>query len=245
MKTYHYLFLMLTMFASATQAENTAHWSYEGKAGPENWSSLSEAFSTCKTGKYQSPIDIKNALSADLPPLKINFHTIAETVENNGHTIQVTVNDEDDFPLDNDTFQLRQYHFHSPSENFINGKEYPLEAHFVHENSKGELAVLAVMFEVGKENAALDPILDKMPLTLNHPVPLGKHLNLNQLFPDNHHYYRYSGSLTTPPCTEGVRWLVMKEPVTLSAEQLAKFQHALQHTNNRPLQPLNGRVIIN
>lgn len=240
-----YLLTSLVALSLNVMAEEAPHWSYEGKAGPKNWGELSDTYSTCKTGKFQSPIDIRNALPSALPPLSLIFHTAAEKIVNNGHTLQVTVNDEDDFPLDNDTFKLKQYHFHSPSENLINGKSYPLEAHFVHANEKGELAVVAVMFETGKENPALKPILDSMPLTRDRVVSLEKQLNISELFPADRHYYRFSGSLTTPPCTEGLRWLVMKNSITLSPEQLANFQRALQHSNNRPVQPLNGRIVVN
>lgn len=240
-----FLFLSLLTLSTSALTEDLVHWSYEGLAGPKNWGELSNAYSTCKTGKFQSPIDIRDALPAELPALPLKFHTAAEQVMNNGHTLQIIVNDEDDFHLDNDTFKLKQYHFHSPSENLINGKQYPLEVHFVHANEKGELAVLSVMFETGKENPALNPILDSLPLQPDQPILMAKHLNLKNLFPNDRHYYRFSGSLTTPPCTEGLRWLVMKNSVTLSVEQLSIFQLALKHSNNRPVQPLNGRIVVN
>ncbi|UUW17345.1 carbonic anhydrase [Serratia ureilytica] len=225
-------------------ADTPLHWAYEGQAGPDSWGDLSAEFATCKIGKFQSPIDIRNAVKANLPPLQLDFHTAAESLINNGHTLQVTVEDEDDFRLDNRTFTLRQYHFHAPSENLIDGKRYPLEAHFVHADAQGQMAVIAVMFEVGQENTALQPLIESMPKEKDHAVAIDKRFDLSPLFPADRHYYRFSGSLTTPPCTEGLRWLVMKEPVTLSAAQLAKFQQALEHSNNRPIQPLNGRVIV-
>lgn len=241
-----YLLTLIASFSLNVMAAETPHWSYEGKAGPQDWGELSDSYSysVCKTGKFQSPIDIRDPIPAALPPLSLIFHTAAEKIVNNGHTLQVTVSDGDDFPLDNDTFKLMQYHFHSPSENLINGRQYPLEAHFVHANEKGDLAVVAVMFETGKENPALKSIIGNMPVTRDHSVSLGKKLNISELFPADRHYYRFSGSLTTPPCTEGLRWLVMKNSVTLSPEQLAKIQQALLHSNNRPVQSLNGRVIV-
>ena len=225
-------------------AEDIPHWTYDGKYGPQNWGNLSDAYTFCKTGKFQSPIDIRNTMSATLPPLQLKFHTTAEQVVNNGHTIQITVNDEDDFLLDDDNFKLKQYHFHSPSENTINGKQYPLEVHFVHSNEKGDLAVLAVMFETGKENSTLNTILDNLPTHINQRILISEQRDLKKLFPVDNHYYRFSGSLTTPPCTEGIRWLVMKNSVTLSTEQLAKIQSALKYSNNRPVQPINGRVVV-
>lgn len=233
------LALSTSVFAGATP-----HWMYEGKSGPDNWGELSNEFITCKTGKFQSPIDIVHPFSAELPPLELNFNTVAEKLVNNGHTLQVTANDEDEFRLDDQNFILRQYHFHTPSENRINGKSFPLEAHFVHASKEGDIAVLAVMFEVGPENSALTPLLTRLPKEKNHEVSIDKRFDLRPLFPADLHYYRFSGSLTTPPCTEGLRWIVMKNTVTLSKEQLEMFKQALGHSNNRPLQPLNGRVIV-
>ncbi|MGV3345327.1 carbonic anhydrase [Enterobacteriaceae bacterium LUAb1] len=237
-------FVLLLAIIGTAQAGNIPIWTYEGKAGPEHWGELSPAFSVCHTGQFQSPIDIRSPVDAKLPALDIIFHSAAESMVNNGHTIQITVSDEDDFKLDNHHFTLMQYHFHSPSENLINGKQYPLEAHFVHTSANGDLAVVAVMFKTGKENSALKPILNSLPAETNKVVPVNQRFNLKPLFPHNQHYYRFSGSLTTPPCTEGVRWLVMSHPVTLSKEQLAIFQKALKNSNNRPIQPLHGRLIV-
>lgn len=220
------------------------HWTYEGKAGPEHWSELTSDFHICHEGKSQSPINIKDPIEGHLQALDLAYHTSAEKVLNNGHTIQVTVDEEDDFVLDNEKFTLRQYHFHTPSENQINGHTFPLEAHFVHSKEDGDLAVVAVMFEVGKENPALTPLIDAMPKQENQQVSINRQVNLRDLFPEDLHYYRFSGSLTTPPCSEGIRWLVLKQPVTLSQAQLDAFKQALKTTNNRPLQHLNGRMIV-
>ncbi|WP_276726225.1 carbonic anhydrase [Pantoea septica] len=236
--------LLMALSAIGAACASTPHWSYEGKAGPAHWGELAADYQTCHNGQFQSPIDIKNAIDGKLPPLGLEFHTSVETLVNNGHTIQVSVDDEDDFRLDGEIFQLKQYHFHTPSENQIEGRSFPLEAHFVHSNAAGELAVVAVMFEVGKKNPALNPILAVIPTQLNYPVAVDKRVDLRPLFPDDLHYYRFSGSLTTPPCSEGLRWLVMKQPVTLSQAQLDAFRQALKSSNNRPLQPLHGRLIV-
>lgn len=246
MKTSLLLSVMLaySIGAQAASSPSAPHWSYEGNAGPDHWAELSADFQTCHNGKFQSPIDIRHTIEGRLPPLKLEFHTAAENLVNNGHTLQVNVDDEDDFMLDGETFRLKQYHFHTPSENQIDGHSYPLEAHFVHANADGEIAVIAVMFEVGKENTALNPIIAAMPKQLNQEVVVKQRMDLKPLFPEDRHYYRFSGSLTTPPCTEGLRWLVMKHPVTLSQSQLHDFQLALKNSNNRPLQPLHGRLIV-
>jgi len=220
------------------------HWSYEGQAGPEHWGERAAEYHPCHNGQFQSPIDIRHPVDGHLPPLALEFHAAAEMLVNNGHTLQVTVDDEDDFQLDGETYSLRQYHFHTPSENRIAGRAFPLEAHFVHQNAAGELAVVAVMFETGAENPALTGLLAALPAQQDRPVALNRPVDLRPLFPQDRHYYRFSGSLTTPPCTEGLRWLVMKQPVQLSSAQLAVFQQALKSSNNRPLQPLHGRVVV-
>ncbi len=230
-----------TMPAWATPA---IHWSYEGKAGPEHWAELGDEFKTCKARQYQSPIDINQVIDGKLPELKFNFHNDTKTIVNNRHTIQITVKDSDDFTLDGHAFVLKQFHFHAPSENHLFGKAFPLEAHFVHANAAGELAVVAVMFQQGAENSTLRPLIDSVPERQDRVEVMKQRVDLAGLFPQDKHYYRFSGSLTTPPCTEGVRWLVMKQPVSLSAEQLMTFQQALKQANNRPLQPLHGRVVV-
>lgn len=235
------------VFAAAATVSLSAHaipWSYEGNNSPENWGALSSEFQTCKTGVYQSPIDIHSVIDGKLPPLQLHFRTHTKTIINNGHTIQLDVDDDDNFSLDGASFKLKQFHFHTPSENLIAGKSYPLEVHFVHSDAAGNLAVLAVMFEVGKENPAITQILAQAPKQKSAALPLDSTINIASLFPKSKYYYRFSGSLTTPPCTEGVRWLVMKESVSLSSQQLAAFQSALGSTNNRPIQPLNGRVVV-
>lgn len=237
-------FLLATIAAMPAWAAPAIHWSYEGLAGPEHWAELGDEFKTCKTGQYQSPLDINQLIDGKLPELKINFHTDTKAIVNNGHTIQITVEDSDDFLLDNDAFVLKQFHFHAPSENHLFGKAFPLEAHFVHANASGELAVVAVMFEQGAKNNTLTPLIESVPATQDHVETMKQSVDLTGLFPHDKHYYRFSGSLTTPPCTEGVRWLVMKQPITLSKEQLGEFQRALKHANNRPLQPLHGRIIV-
>ncbi|MEM6161735.1 carbonic anhydrase family protein [Erwinia sp. P6884] len=244
MKINKLALLFVAITALPAWAAPDIHWSYEGSNAPEHWGELSPEFQTCNKGQYQSPIDIHRVIDGKLPPLQFNFHTDTKTIVNNGHTIQVTVKDSDDFSLDDDTFVLKQFHFHTPSENHLFGKAFPMEAHFVHTNKEGELAVLAVMFERGAENKALDPIIASIPASLDSVEVMKQSGDMASLFPADKHYYRFSGSLTTPPCTEGVRWLIMKYPATLSDKQLKAFEHALKHSNNRPVQHLNGRIIV-
>ena len=158
--------------------------------------------------------------------------------------MQVNVREGDFVTLDGEKFVLQQFHFHSPSENTLNGKSFPMEAHFVHMNADGEIAVIAVMFETGKANAELEKIWQQMPEKAGEPVALKQQVSLDGLLPKDLTHYRFSGSLTTPPCTEGVRWLVVKQPQMLSEAQLEKFRHAMHHANNRPVQGLHGRVVV-
>lgn len=244
MKTQHFLlpFALLSMPTTAIPA--TPCWGYSGESAPESWGKLDPAFAACEKGFYQSPIDIQSAIKGKLPPLSLSFTAKQGTLVHNGHTIQIDVTDGDKLRLDNQDFIFQQFHFHTPSENLIDGKSYPLEAHFVHRSSQGELAVVGVMFIEGRVNPAIAQILQSLPSQKNVNAPLTAPLALTDLLPQNKSYYRFSGSLTTPPCTEGVRWLLLREPVELSAAQITAFSAALGMKNNRPVHPLNGRMIV-
>jgi carbonic anhydrase len=236
--------LTLSVTALPVFANEAPHWSYDGEAAPQNWSKLSPDFHLCEQGKAQSPIDIKDALEVHPRPLNLSYQLPPVSVINNGHSVQVNVREGDFVTLDGEKFVLQQFHFHSPSENTLNGKSFPMEAHFVHMNADGEIAVIAVLFETGKANAELEKIWQQMPEKAGEPVALKQQVSLDGLLPKDLTHYRFSGSLTTPPCTEGVRWLVVKQPQTLSEAQLEKFRHAMHHANNRPVQGLHGRVVV-
>lgn len=230
--------------ASATYASNETHWTYSGPKGPEHWGELNPEFSTCATGKNQSPINLTNMVKADLPEIKVNYKLGGNEVLNNGHTIQVNYAPGSTIVIDGRSFELKQFHFHSPSENTIEGKSFPMEAHFVHVDKDGNLAVIAVMFEPGKHNAELEKAWAKMPDAEGEKYELNEAVDASSLLPRDYAYYRFNGSLTTPPCSEGVNWIVMKSFDTASKEQLEKFVHALHHNNNRPINPLNARIVI-
>lgn len=236
------LFIALAAFSVSAAATDAPHWSYDGDAAPQNWSKLSPDFHLCEQGKAQSPINIKEALPVHPRPLKLSYQLPPVSVINNGHSVQVNVQQGDFATLDGDKFVLQQ--FHSPSENTLNGKSFPMEAHFVHMDAEGEVAVIAVMFETGKANPELEKIWQQMPEKAGESVMLKEKVSLDGLLPKDLTHYRFSGSLTTPPCTEGVRWLVVKQPQTLSEAQLEKFQHVMHHANNRPVQGLHGRVVV-
>ena len=220
-------------------------WKYTGKKGPEFWGDLSAEFATCKTGRNQSPIDIGKTIVTERKPLKTFQRFPVVDILNNGHTIQANFKSGNIMAMDGAMFQMKQVHFHTPSENKINGQSYPLEAHFVHVDPKGNLAVLAVMYEEGPENKALAKLWKKMPkYKSKKSKKLASKVLAGQLIPRQKEYYRFSGSLTTPPCSEGVIWIVMKATMTASASQIKAFKKVMKHDNNRPVQPLNGRLII-
>lgn len=242
MKFRPYLLSILILLSGTAIADE--QWSYEGKGAPENWGDLSPDWTTCKTGKNQSPVDIHATIKGNLPKLKMDYITEADSIVNNGHTIQVNTDDTDEFSIDGKNFVLKQFHFHAPSENLLNGKSYPMEIHFVHADKEGQLAVVAVMVVEGKENPIVDKILKLVPKKINEVKKIDVEFNFKSLFPKNKQYYRYSGSLTTPPCSEGVIWMVLKNPVEMSKKQIKEFTALLKNNNSRPLQPLNGRQII-
>jgi len=237
----------------AASAHEGPHWSYEGETGPANWGKLSAEWSPCGEGQSQSPIDIDQTVKADLPELRANFKPaelriihhehIADAI-NNGHTIQVNYSEGDVLSIGEEQFQLLQYHFHSPSEHTVAGRHYPMEMHLVHKSAQGKLAVIGVFIEEGQHNAAFDPIWSNLPKTKgteNHFENVT--VDVNSLLPTGSHSYRYDGSLTTPPCSEGVKWIIMRSPIQLSGEQIGAFQNIIKG-NNRPVQPLYGRTVV-
>ncbi|WP_338759090.1 carbonic anhydrase family protein [Massilia sp. METH4] len=219
-----------------------AHWEYKGKAGTSHWGDLEPDFAACKQGKAQSPIDIRGAKTGAPAPIGFEYTATHADIVNNGHTVQVNLPEGGLVHLASGDYKLVQMHFHTPSEEKINGKRYPLVAHLVHKNADGELAVVAVLFKQGKENTALKSVFADLPAHAGDHHPVTGELDLQALIPAEHSYYAYMGSLTTPPCSEGVHWQVMKEPVDISKAQLAAFRK-LYHMNARPVQPLNGRVV--
>ncbi|AHV34069.1 carbonic anhydrase [Aeromonas hydrophila YL17] len=221
----------------------TPHWEYSGEAGPAKWASLTPEFGQC-AGSNQSPVNLSGLVKAELAPLQFHYLAGGRSVTNNGHTVQVDYAQGSSLELDGMHFELKQFHFHAPSENLIEGHSYPLEGHLVHANDQGELAVVAVMFEPGKANGALSQVWQSLPAKAGEQRQLKEAVSAEQLLPAKRDYYRFSGSLTTPPCSEGVRWLVMKQPVQVSQAQIDAFKAVMHHPNNRPVQPLHGRLVL-
>ena len=234
----------LALSASGAFAAEGAHWGYTGDEGPEKWAELDPAFAICASGRHQSPINLTGFVDADLPALKLAYAPGGTEIVNNGHAIQVNYAAGSTLTVDGIPFTLQQFHFHTPSENHIVGRSFPMEAHFVHADAEGNLAVLAVMFEDRATNIPLDELWKFMPRNAGGKAPLGGPFDASTLLPSSLDYYRFSGSLTTPPCSEGVRWLVLKEPASISSIQVEKLAGVLGHSNNRPIQPLNARTVI-
>jgi carbonic anhydrase len=234
--------LLITLAFAAHAADHAPHWGYAGEHGPKKWGDMEAGFSACKLGKEQSPIDIRNAKKSALPALDFRYTKSGTEIVNNGHTIQVNVVDGGMLNLDGVPYRLVQFHFHSPSEEKINGKAYQMEAHLVHQNAEGKLAVVAVLLKEGRANAALDPVFKNLPQTEGGKKTLDANLSAAELLPAERGYFKYIGSLTTPPCSEGVRWQVLKQPIEVSKAQIAAFQK-LYKMNARPVQPLNDRKV--
>jgi carbonic anhydrase len=220
------------------------HWGYAGEAGPANWSKIDPKFAMCALGRNQSPIDLAGLVEADLKPLKLAYKAGAADIVNNGHTIQVNYVPGSVLTVDGRTFELKQFHFHSPSENRIGSKQFPLEGHLVHADKEGNLAVVAVMFQEGAANPLLAKLWEKMPGKAGEKAELPGGLSVAALLPADRDYYRFNGSLTTPPCSEGVWWLVMKKPASVSKKQVEQFSKTIGFANNRPVQPVNARPVL-
>jgi carbonic anhydrase len=232
------------MLTATTPAAQQHHWGYSGEGAPENWGKLDPSFATCATGKNQSPIDIDTTTKGNLKPVRIHYQSGTTEILNNGHTVQVNYRPGSSLEVDGLTFALQQFHFHAPSENTFSGKHFPLEGHLVHADKNGNLAVVGVMFTEGAPNAVLASLLKLMPGKEGEKHALTDLRSALQMLPADHHYYRFTGSLTTPPCTEGVRWLVLQKPSAASKAQIDAIAKAAGAPNNRPVQPLNARQVI-
>ena len=224
-------------------AAEDGHWSYSGKTGPEHWAELSPEFAACGIGLNQSPIDITRTFETELDALQFNYDTTSTVIVNNGHTLQINVEPGSWMSIGDEDFQLLQLHFHSPSEHEIDGEKFALEGHLVHQDSSGGLAVVAVLFREGEWNSDLADFGTAGPTELNQPEPIEFEFADLELFRNHEFYYRYNGSLTTPPCTEGVRWHVLKEPGQIAPEQAANFVRLIGEDARGP-QPVNARIVL-
>jgi carbonic anhydrase len=235
------LALPITLFFCVGQEGHPPHWTYED---PEQWGTLDRAFSSCSSGRTQSPIDVRDARPADLPALKIEYQDVPLNIIDNGHTIQVNYAPGSVLSVGEKTYTLKQFHFHHPSEEHINGRGFPLVAHLVHADRQGRLAVIAVLFETGPANALIDTLWKSIPAEKDkaQDVP-SVSVQVGDLLPRERGYFTFKGSLTTPPCTEGVIWYVLRSHATISQEQVDAFAK-IYPGNARPIQPTNGREIL-
>ncbi len=219
-----------------------AHWEYAGAGGPETWGQLKPEFAKCSSGARQSPIDIRDGIKVNLDPVQFDYKPSGFRVIDNGHTVQVNVGTGNSIEVMGRRYDLVQFHFHRPSEERINGKQFDMVAHLVHKDLDGRLAVVAVLLDRGAAQSLIQSVWNNLPLEKGEEVAARVSIDLNALLPTERSYFTYMGSLTTPPCSEGVLWMVMKNPVQISAEQIGIFAR-LYPMNARPIQQASGRLI--
>jgi len=224
--------------------EESKHWSYDGETGPKYWSEIDQ--SDCG-GSAQSPVDIvETEMDETLQPIDFQYseETKIHDVVNNGHSIQFNFEEGNYITLNGDQYNLVQFHFHEPAEHTIKGVRYPLVIHMVHKNKEGKFAVVAIMAKESKGNNETFDFLDKfLPIKVNETIEVKDVFNLKEVLPDNQAYYTYTGSLTTPPCTEGVQWFIFKNSVDVSLKMIEDLRKIMPINNFRDIQQLNGRVI--
>lgn len=258
------ILITLVVFSCKNKAENEAiessvneekheaihqkeqHWTYEGETGPEHWAEIEKA--TDCDGTRQSPIniiDIDVIDDATLTPIDIHYQANVKIHEltNNGHTIQYNFEEGDFINLNNDKFELKQIHFHEPSEHTINGIRYPLEMHLVHMNKDKNITVLSIMAKEGESSEPFTFLEKYLPINNGETKLIDTDFDLNENLPEDKGYYTYSGSLTTPPCTQNVTWVVYKSPITISVDQVKQLQKLMPINNYRDEQPINGRIV--
>jgi len=217
-------------------------WAYDGPSGPAHWHELNPEFKQCGVGQRQSPIDIREGIPVELDPIQFDYKLSAFRVIDNGHTVQVNVEPGNRIVVNGRRYELVQFHFHRPSEERLNGRQFEMVAHLVHKDLEGKLAIVAVLIEEGKGHPIVQQVWNNLPLEKRTEQAGLQGIDLLQLLPEDRRYVTYMGSLTTPPCTEGVLWMVMKKPVSVSAQQISIFSR-LYPMNARPVQPLGDRLI--
>lgn len=225
------------------EPQEAAEWGYEGPGAPENWGRLSAEYAGCDTGTTQSPINLADATRTDLPDPQFNYQPTPAAIENLGHTLQVNYTPGSTMSVGDARYELAQFHFHTPGEHQLNGREYPAELHLVHQGQDGKLAVVGVFIEEGSANEALSRLWNQLPKAKGQTSQASSvQVNAAELLPSERQHFLYPGSLTTPPCTEGVTWMVMDEPIEMSAEQISALRSIIG-TSNRPVQPLGTREL--
>lgn len=223
-----------------------AHWSYKGDTGPDHWGELSDANAVCTNGKEQSPINLEfsQIKTVEKGSLQVNYSPTVFSIANNGHTVQANAQTQNNtMTIDGTEYKLAQFHFHTPSEHEFDGKAYDMELHLVHKDENNKLAVLGIMIKAGQENEKLAALWSALPKEqTTQDVALNQPIDIMTLLPKDQSTFRYNGSLTTPPCTEDVKWTVLEQPIEMSKEQIQAFQ-SIFPDNHRPVQPVNSREI--
>ena len=229
----------------AAQEHHPEHtWDYGDALGPSHWGDLKPEFATCKNGHHQSPIDIRNPKKAALPPIDFEYKPSPLHIIDNGHTVMVNYSPGSFISIGDKKYALKQFHFHRPSEEKINGKSFEMTVHLVHADDDGKLAVVAVLLEKGEDSPLVHELWNDLPKEKDKEVAFdNRQINLSQILPPDRTYYTFSGSLTTPPCSEDVTWFVLKHPATISAEEIERFSQ-LYRDDARPTQPLYDRVVL-
>jgi len=245
--------LLAALFLSALVCADTAsaqghgaqpHWSYSGPDGPEHWGDLDRSFATCKTGKRQAPINIVNAKKAELQPIQFDYKSAPLKILNNGHTIVINYAPGSSITAGGKQYPLIQFHFHKPSEEEIGGKRFAMVMHIVHVRPDGTAAAIGILLKAGKENPFIKTLWANLPKEEGKQVEVPNlTINVADILPANQNYYEYAGSLTTPPCGEGVEFFILKTPVEVSSAQISAFAR-LYPMNARPIQSTNGREIL-
>jgi carbonic anhydrase len=238
--------------ASAPVSARPVHWSYSEEGGPAGWAGLTPVYAACGNGKSQSPINILSNTGKGSPAwtleykttkLQVAHHEQVDELINNGHTIQVTPEPGSSLNYGGKVYQLKQFHFHTPSEHTIDGKHAPMEIHFVHQADDQRLAVVGVLVKEGKHNANVDQLIKYLPNAVGEKKTHDSvNIDIALHVPKELWAYHYIGSLTTPPCTENVQWMVLRKYVEMDKAQIEAFSSRLKQ-NNRPTQPLNDRAL--
>jgi carbonic anhydrase len=242
------VFLVLTAAwttAAPTNEHKAGHdWGYDGAEGPSHWGDLKSEFAPCKNGERQSPVDIANARQTDLPALQFDYKPSPLHIIDNGHTIMINYAPGSSLRVGDKEYQLKQFHFHRPSEEKIHGKHFEMVVHLVHADQEGHLAVVAILLEKGLDNPLIRELWNRLPKEKEKEEVLDNvRIDLTTLLPSNLSYYTFPGSLTTPPCSEDVTWFVLKRPGTVTAAEINQFGKLYRH-NARPTQPLHDRVVL-
>jgi len=236
--------LFLTRGLAAQEHKPAHHWDYGSTNGPGHWGDLSPEFHACSSGHRQSPIDIRDTKKADLPEIKFEYRPSPLRIVDNGHTVMINYQPGSYIVVGDQRYQLKQFHFHRPSEEKIRGRGFEMSAHLVHDNGSGKLIVVAILLQEGEDNTLIGELWKDLPKEKEKEQASDQiQIDISQLLPQDRSYYTFEGSLTTPPCSEDVTWIILKHPTSISAAEVDQFSK-LYRNDARPTQPLYGRTIL-